>query len=385
MRPCKSFGRGFGTGYFSTYGRTPFFWVNKCTQVFAWALCLLPQAQFLLRYRFHWLRSKPVAIGHGASLRSMRLTLCPTRLHPSLTLRPSTFPMLQAQNRRRKAEPESRALQARAVRARAVQAQSSSSQSSTSSQTSAQQPDTPETKRQKAEEQMKEQEHQRMAGIVPSFNVTYHSDAVSLTPGEKFRLEFHAAIDPYTFGIAMVVAGLGEANDSDTGYGWGPGGYAKRAAAAYADNVIGNTLGNAVLPSILHQDPRYYRLGHGLHRPPPPLCCLHFVYLQARQHRKVGAQLFQRCGQHAGRRNLQLICSRRRQQRRPDNRNRFHGHRRGYVRINARGVLAGYFAETLPQRSNQWPRCAGAGTGRCCKTGKAAGRESKNSHAANSG
>ncbi len=102
-----------------------------------------------------------------------------------------------------------------------------------------------------------------MAGIVPAFNVTYHSDAVSLTPAEKFKLEFHSAIDPYTFGISMIVAGLGEAEDSNNGLGWGPSGYAKRAAAAYGDNVIGNTLGNAVLPSILHQDPRYFRLGHG--------------------------------------------------------------------------------------------------------------------------
>jgi len=139
----------------------------------------------------------------------------------------------------------------------------STSQSSSSSQDSAQQPDTQETKHQKAEEEVKEQEHQRMAGIVPSFNVTYHSDAVSLSTAEKFRLELHSAIDPYTFGIAAIVAGLGEANDDNPAAGWGPGGYAIRAAAAYGDNVIGNTLGNAVLPSLLHQDPRYYRLGHG--------------------------------------------------------------------------------------------------------------------------
>jgi hypothetical protein len=140
---------------------------------------------------------------------------------------------------------------------------SSGSQSSSSSQSSAQQPTTQESQHQKAEEEVKEQEHQRMAGIVPTFNLTYRSDAVALSPGEKFRLEFRAAIDPYTFSIAMIVAGLGEAKDSNPGFGWGPGGFAKRASAAYADNVIGNTLGNAVLPSILHQDPRYYRLGHG--------------------------------------------------------------------------------------------------------------------------
>lgn len=141
--------------------------------------------------------------------------------------------------------------------------QNGPAQGSSSSQSQPQQTQPPETQHQKAEEQIREQEHQRIAGILPSFNVTYHSDAVSLTAAEKFKLDLRAAIDPYTFGIAMITAGLGEAEDSDTGFGWGPAGYTERAAAAYGDNVIGNLLGNAVLPSILHQDPRYYRLGHG--------------------------------------------------------------------------------------------------------------------------
>jgi hypothetical protein len=139
----------------------------------------------------------------------------------------------------------------------------SATQTSSSSQDSAQQPNAQETKHQKAEEEVKEQEHQRMAGIVPTFNLTYHSDAVSLSPAEKFRIQFRAAVDPYTFSIAAIVAGFGEAEDSNAGFGWGPEGFGKRAAAAYADNVIGNTIGNAILPSILHQDPRYFRLGHG--------------------------------------------------------------------------------------------------------------------------
>jgi hypothetical protein len=142
-------------------------------------------------------------------------------------------------------------------------ASGSTAQSSSNAQGSAQQPDAQETQHQKAEEQIKEQEHQRIAGIVPSFNVSYRSDAVSLTAAEKFKLQFRAAIDPYTFAIAAITAGLGEAEDSNTGFGWGPGGYGERWAAAYGDNVIGNTLGNALLPSILHQDPRYFRLGHG--------------------------------------------------------------------------------------------------------------------------
>jgi hypothetical protein len=140
---------------------------------------------------------------------------------------------------------------------------SSPAPSISSSQSPAPQPDTQQTKHQKAEQEVKEQEHQRMGGIIPEFNVSYHSDAVPLTTVEKFKLEFRAATDPYTFTIAAIVAGIGEADDSNTGFGWGPAGFGKRAAATYGDNVIGNTLGNAILPSILHQDPRYFRLGHG--------------------------------------------------------------------------------------------------------------------------
>ena len=126
-----------------------------------------------------------------------------------------------------------------------------------------QQPNVQETQHQKAEEQIKEEEHQRSIGIIPAFNVSYHADAVSLTPAQKFQLQFRAATDPYVFGLAMFVAGIGEINDSNRSFGWGPGGYAKRAAAAYGDNVIGHTFGNAILPSLLHQDTRYFRLGHG--------------------------------------------------------------------------------------------------------------------------
>jgi hypothetical protein len=142
-------------------------------------------------------------------------------------------------------------------------ASDSSAQTSSSSQNSAPQSSTQEDNHQKAEQEVKEQEHQRMGGIIPEFNVSYRSDAVPLTPAEKFKLQFRAATDPYTFTVAAIVAGIGEADDSTPGFGWGPLGFTKRAAAAYADNVIGNTLGNAVLPSILHQDPRYFRLGHG--------------------------------------------------------------------------------------------------------------------------
>ena len=115
----------------------------------------------------------------------------------------------------------------------------------------------------KAEAQLKEEEKQRVLGIVPSFNVSYLSDAVSLTGWQKIRLAFRTNVDPVTFGTAFVVAGYHEVRNDLTGFRWGVRGYGERAGAAYLDTFDGNLIGNGILPALLHQDPRYFRLGHG--------------------------------------------------------------------------------------------------------------------------
>lgn len=120
-----------------------------------------------------------------------------------------------------------------------------------------------QSEHEKAEQQMKAQEKQRVAGIVPSFNVSYINNAVPLSAGQKIRLAFRSQIDPYTFGIAAIVSGLGEADDDDPGFGWGPTGYFERAGAAYLDAFDGAMIGNGFLPALLHQDPRYFRRGYG--------------------------------------------------------------------------------------------------------------------------
>jgi hypothetical protein len=122
-----------------------------------------------------------------------------------------------------------------------------------------------EERQQRAEEQLSEQKKQRMLGILPMFNTSYRDDAVSLKASEKMKLAFRTSIDPATFGITAVVAGFGELNggDNNKGFGWGPEGYFKRWGAAYLDSFNGMMIGNGILPSIFHQDPRYFRLGRG--------------------------------------------------------------------------------------------------------------------------
>jgi len=136
-------------------------------------------------------------------------------------------------------------------------------QSSSSSQTPAQQPGAGQSQHEKADEQIKEQEKQRLVGVVPQFNISYRSDAVSMTAGQKMKLALRSTTDPVAFGVAFVVAGYHEAMDDDKGFGWGIEGYGKRSGAAYLDAFDGNMIGNGILPALLHQDPRYFRLGHG--------------------------------------------------------------------------------------------------------------------------
>ena len=126
---------------------------------------------------------------------------------------------------------------------------------------------TQKTQREIAEEQLKQEKTQRI-GVLPNFNASYIDDAVPLTSAQKFKLMFSTEKDPATFGFSMLVALIGQAEGSHPAYGGGIGGYGKRFGQNYADTFDGAFWGNAVLPALWHQDPRYFRLGHGpaMHR-----------------------------------------------------------------------------------------------------------------------
>jgi hypothetical protein len=142
-------------------------------------------------------------------------------------------------------------------------AQAPAAQGSSSSQTAAQQTDAEKSQHDKAEEQLKAQEKQRVMGVMATFNTTSNKDALPLSSGQKFKLYFRSATDPWPFLLAGAVSGIGMADDSYPEWGQGAQGYAKRYGAAYTDAFIGNFFGNAVLPSWWHEDPRYFQKGTG--------------------------------------------------------------------------------------------------------------------------
>ena len=122
------------------------------------------------------------------------------------------------------------------------------------------------TRTEVAEDQIKVQEKQRVLGVVPNFYVSYDHHAVPLTSKQKFELAWKTTVDPVTFGVTGVIAGIQQAQNDFSGYGQGAQGYAKRYGASYGDFVASTFIGSAMLPSLLKQDPRYFYKGNGAKR-----------------------------------------------------------------------------------------------------------------------
>jgi hypothetical protein len=114
-----------------------------------------------------------------------------------------------------------------------------------------------------AEAQIKDEEKQRLAGLVPNFYVSYIPNAVALTSKQKFELAWETTVDPATFVLVGAIAGIEQAQNDFSGYGQGAQGYGKRYGANYADSAVGTFVGGAILPSLLKQDPRYFYKGSG--------------------------------------------------------------------------------------------------------------------------
>lgn len=117
-----------------------------------------------------------------------------------------------------------------------------------------------------AQDQIKEQEKQKVLGFIPNFFVSYVPDAAPLAAKQKFELAWKSTVDPFTFVGVAALAGVQQATDDFNGYGQGMEGYAKRFGAAYADVLTGTYIGSAILPSLLKQDPRYFYKGTGTPR-----------------------------------------------------------------------------------------------------------------------
>jgi hypothetical protein len=123
--------------------------------------------------------------------------------------------------------------------------------------------DVTRTKVERAEQQIKEQEQQRLLGFLPNFGVAYDADALPLTTKQKFELSWKSFLDPVRFGLVGIIAGVQQARNDFSGFGQGAEGYSKRYGAAYANVLTENVITDVLLPSLFKQDPRYFYKGTG--------------------------------------------------------------------------------------------------------------------------
>ncbi len=96
-----------------------------------------------------------------------------------------------------------------------------------------------------------------------SLNLRHLREAVPLTPRQKFALFGAFSIDPITFGAAGAVAGIEQGGNLYADFHQGARGYGRRYGTAYADLFTADFLGEALLPVLFRQDPRYFYLGEG--------------------------------------------------------------------------------------------------------------------------
>jgi len=129
-----------------------------------------------------------------------------------------------------------------------------------------------------ATEDIKIAEHQRVLGFIPNFYVSYDKNPVPLTARLKFELALKVSIDPVTFAGTGFIAAINQASHYPS-FEEGLKGYGQRFGSIYLSGLTDIMVGGAILPSILHQDPRFFYQGTGsrksrlIHALSSPLIC----------------------------------------------------------------------------------------------------------------
>jgi len=108
------------------------------------------------------------------------------------------------------------------------------------------------------------EQSKRILGLVPNYRTTPSLvNYQPLTAKEKFKLASEDAFDRGTFALAGIFAGEAQLTNANRNFGQGRAGFGRYFGASYGDFMIGDYMTEAAFPTLLHQDPRYFRRGTG--------------------------------------------------------------------------------------------------------------------------
>ena len=108
------------------------------------------------------------------------------------------------------------------------------------------------------------QQTKRILGIFPNFRAV--SADTKLPPQsvkEKFVATAQQTFDYSDIPLILVLAAVAENNNAEPSFHQGAAGFARYTWHTAADQVDENFWVQAILPAALHEDSRYYTLGHG--------------------------------------------------------------------------------------------------------------------------
>jgi hypothetical protein len=97
-----------------------------------------------------------------------------------------------------------------------------------------------------------------MFGVLPNYaTVEGPTEVPPISASLKFKLAALNTFDPYVYPFVGAVAAM------NLNFGRDGAGYVKQYAVSLTDNSVGNMLTSAALPSLFHQDPRYFERASG--------------------------------------------------------------------------------------------------------------------------
>jgi len=104
----------------------------------------------------------------------------------------------------------------------------------------------------------------RVLGVLPNYRTANETAVYTpITVKQKFTIASKDSFDYPLVALAAAIAGWGQLTNGNPSFGQGMAGYGRRVGTAYADQAIGNMMTEAIFPSLLHEDPRYFRRGTG--------------------------------------------------------------------------------------------------------------------------
>jgi hypothetical protein len=105
----------------------------------------------------------------------------------------------------------------------------------------------------------------RIFGVLPNYKTVEKMNSAyqPISTRTKFMIASKDSFDWPEFFVAGAMSGLNQMTEQNPEWGQGVKGYSKRYGASMADQIVSNYLTEAILPSVLHDDPRYFRLGQG--------------------------------------------------------------------------------------------------------------------------